>query len=98
MKSRDDLAQGEEKIEAFLTHLAVGQRVAPRHTEPVALNFVGSIVCPGTLILAPENHRVTVTLPAIAPERTLRHFSIESTRMMITQVIMMMVSTTFRFP
>jgi integron integrase len=28
MKSRDDLAAGEQKIEAFLTHLAVDQRVA----------------------------------------------------------------------
>jgi hypothetical protein len=29
MNSRDDLADGEQKIEAFLTHLAVDKSVSP---------------------------------------------------------------------
>ena len=37
MKSRDDLAEGEQKIEAFLTHLAVDQRVAAA-TQNQAMN------------------------------------------------------------
>ncbi len=37
MKSRDDLAEGEKKIEAFLTHLAVDERVASA-TQNQAMN------------------------------------------------------------
>ncbi len=37
MKSRDDLADGERKIEAFLTHLAVDERVASA-TQNQAMN------------------------------------------------------------
>jgi integron integrase len=37
MKSRDDLAEGEKKIEAFLTHLAVDERVAAA-TQNQAMN------------------------------------------------------------
>jgi integron integrase len=37
MKSRDDLAEGEQKIEAFLTHLVVDQRVAAA-TQNQAMN------------------------------------------------------------
>ena len=37
MKSRDDLADGEKKIEAFLTHLAVHSNVAPA-TQNQAMN------------------------------------------------------------
>ena len=37
MKSRDDLANGEQKIEAFLTHLAVEGKVAPA-TQNQAMN------------------------------------------------------------
>jgi len=37
MKSRDDLADGEKKIEAFLTHLAVHGNVAPA-TRNQAMN------------------------------------------------------------
>src|SRR5450756_1844018 len=37
MKSRDDLAGGEAKIEAFLTHLAVDQSIAPS-TQNQAMN------------------------------------------------------------
>ena len=37
MKSRNDLAEGEQKIEAFLTHLAVDQRVAAA-TQNQAMN------------------------------------------------------------
>jgi len=37
MKSRDDLANGEQKIEAFLTHLAVKGKVAPA-TQNQAMN------------------------------------------------------------
>jgi integrase len=37
MKSHDDLAEGEQKIEAFLTHLVVDQRVAAA-TQNQAMN------------------------------------------------------------
>jgi len=37
MKSRDDLAEGEKKIEAVLTHLAVHEKVAPS-TQNQAVN------------------------------------------------------------
>jgi len=37
MKSRDDLAEGEKKIEAFLTHPAVHGNVAPA-TQNQAMN------------------------------------------------------------
>ncbi len=37
MSSRDDLVNGEQKIEAFLTHLAVNQKVAPS-TQNTAMN------------------------------------------------------------
>jgi hypothetical protein len=37
MKSRDDLVEGEKKIEAFLTHLAVDERVASA-TQNQAMN------------------------------------------------------------
>jgi len=37
MKSRDDLADGEKKIEAFLTHLAVRENVSPS-TQNQAMN------------------------------------------------------------
>lgn len=37
MKSRDDLADGEQKIEAFLTHLAVDENVAAA-TQNQAMN------------------------------------------------------------
>ena len=37
MKSRDDLAEGEKKIEAFLTHLAVDGQVAAA-TQNQAMN------------------------------------------------------------
>lgn len=37
MTSRDDLAEGEQKIEAFLTHLAVDRHVAPS-TQNQAMN------------------------------------------------------------
>ena len=40
MKSRDDLADGESKIEAFLTHLAVDARVASA-TQNQAINALG---------------------------------------------------------
>ncbi len=42
MKSRDDLADGESKIEAFLTHLAVEARVASATPNQVmnALSFL----------------------------------------------------------
>ena len=39
MKSRDDLKDGEKKIEAFLTHLAVKENVAPS-TQNLAMNAV----------------------------------------------------------
>ncbi len=39
MKSRNDLAEGEKKIEAFLTHLAVDERVAAA-TQNNALVFL----------------------------------------------------------
>ena len=34
MKSREDLAEGEKKIEAFLTHLAVDEKVAGASQRP----------------------------------------------------------------
>ena len=37
MSSRDDLKNGEQKIEAFLTHLAVKKNVAPA-TQNQAMN------------------------------------------------------------
>ena len=37
MQSRDDMAHGEQKIEAFLTHLAVDGNVAPA-TQNQAMN------------------------------------------------------------
>ena len=37
MNSRDDLKDGEKKIEAFLTHLAVNKNVAPS-TQNRAMN------------------------------------------------------------
>ncbi len=38
MSSRDDLKNGEQKIEAFLTHLAVKKNVAPATTQNQAMN------------------------------------------------------------
>ena len=42
MKARDDLADGERKIEAFLTHLAVDNKVASatQNQEMSALVFL----------------------------------------------------------
>ena len=43
MNSRDDLKNGEKKIEAFLTHLAVNKNVAPA-TQNQALNALAVAV------------------------------------------------------
>jgi hypothetical protein len=47
MKLRDDLKDGELKIEQFLTHLAVNDNVSPS-TQNQAMNalFFGSLVFP----------------------------------------------------
>ena len=47
MKSRDDLAGGEAKIEAFLTHLAVDQSIAPstlKGVKPYLYTSISRIV------------------------------------------------------
>jgi hypothetical protein len=49
MKSRDDMAEGEKKIETFLIHMAVDERVAAA-TQNNALVFLYNVQLGSTLV------------------------------------------------
>ena len=53
MKSRDDLSEGEKKIEKYLTFLARDRNVAPS-TQNQALN-ANYLHCPAQCLLNPQN-------------------------------------------